>query len=74
MEFLYGCEPDNDDTDDDGILDGEEVIPGVDGFITNPTDDDTDGDFLPVEGFIEKPVNPQQLLNKIKQLLQKINK
>ncbi len=29
----------------------------------------TDGDFLPVEGFIEKPVQPQQLLENIKQLL-----
>ncbi len=41
------------------------------GFRFSP---ETDGDFLPVEGFIEKPVNPQQLLSKIKQLLQKTNK
>ncbi len=40
------------------------------GFSFSP---ETDGDFLPVEGFIEKPVNPQQLLNNIKQLLSKAN-
>jgi CheY-like chemotaxis protein len=28
-----------------------------------------DGDFLPVEGFIEKPVQPQQLLDNIDKLL-----
>ncbi|MHA1836340.1 MAG: hypothetical protein ACTSVH_00125 [Candidatus Heimdallarchaeota archaeon] len=58
MEFLYGCEPDNDDTDGDGILDGEEVIPGVDGFITNPTDEDTDGDFLPDLWEVEEGFDP----------------
>ncbi|HUT52559.1 MAG TPA: hypothetical protein VM658_04155, partial [bacterium] len=36
---------DNADTDDDndGILDTEEVIPGTDGYITDPKDPDTDG-------------------------------
>jgi CheY-like chemotaxis protein len=29
----------------------------------------SDGDFLPIEGFIEKPVQPQQLLDIISQLL-----
>ena len=32
------------DTDDDGIADAEEVIAGVDGFVTNPNAYDTDGD------------------------------
>ena len=32
------------DTDGDGILDGEEVVTGVDGYITNPLLPDTDGD------------------------------
>lgn len=34
----------NNDSDGDGILDGEEVIAGVDTFVTNPNDTDTDGD------------------------------
>lgn len=36
--------PNNPDSDNDGILDGEEVIPGIDGFITNPALADSDGD------------------------------
>lgn len=32
------------DTDDDGIRDGEEVVVGADGFVTNPLLKDTDGD------------------------------
>ena len=38
--------PNDPDSDDDGILDGEEVSSSTDGFITNPNDDDTDGDGL----------------------------
>jgi CheY-like chemotaxis protein len=38
------------------------------GFKFSP---ESDGDFLPVDGFIEKPVQPQELLDKIKQLLSK---
>ena len=34
----------NSDTDGDGILDGEEVVLGDDGFVTNPLLADTDGD------------------------------
>jgi len=34
----------NPDSDADGITDGEEVIAGVDTYITNPNDPDTDGD------------------------------
>lgn len=37
------------------------------GFRFSP---DSDGDFLPVDGFIEKPVQPQELLDNVKQLLQ----
>ena len=36
------------------------------GFTFSP---ESDGDFLPVDGFIEKPVQPQPLLDNIKQLL-----
>ena len=43
-EFQRGTDPNNGDTDGDTILDGEEVIPGADGFITNPLLADTDGD------------------------------
>jgi hypothetical protein len=32
------------DSDDDTILDGEELRPGADGFVTNPLSVDTDGD------------------------------
>jgi hypothetical protein len=46
-EYLYGTNMHNPDTDGDGILDGEEVIAGADGFITNPLLKDTDGDGIP---------------------------
>ncbi|MGA1866060.1 MAG: transglutaminase domain-containing protein [Thermoplasmatota archaeon] len=41
------------DTDDDSIWDGEELLPGEDGFISDPTLNDTDGDGLkdPTEVF-----------------------
>jgi len=39
-------DPKDSDTDGDGILDGEEVDPGVDGWSTNPVLADTDGDDL----------------------------
>lgn len=31
----------------------------------------TDGDFLPVDDFVEKPIRPQVLLEKVKKLLEK---
>jgi hypothetical protein len=40
----YGTEIQVADTDDDGIEDGEEVVAGADGYITNPLLADTDGD------------------------------
>lgn len=49
-EFLAGTDPQNDDSDDDGILDGSETNTGI--FVsatdtgTNPLSDDTDGDGL----------------------------
>jgi hypothetical protein len=30
-----------------------------------------DGDFLPVDDFVEKPIRPQVLLEKVKKLIQK---
>ena len=43
-EFNQGTDINNSDTDNDGIADGEELIAGSDGFITNPLLPDTDGD------------------------------
>ena len=31
----------------------------------------TDGEFLPVDDFVEKPIRPQVLLEKVKKLLNK---
>ncbi|YCM42755.1 LamG-like jellyroll fold domain-containing protein [Verrucomicrobiaceae bacterium 227] len=45
-EFALGTDPSDADSDDDGILDGEEVIAGLDGFITDPLNGDSDGDGL----------------------------
>ena len=43
-EFGLGTDLTNSDTDGDGIADGEEVVPGSDGFVTSPLLADTDGD------------------------------
>lgn len=43
-EFNLGTGVNNADTDGDGIADGEEVMAGNDGFITNPLLGDSDGD------------------------------
>ncbi len=43
---LHGTDIHDPDSDDDGLLDGEEVQVGDDGFITNPLNADTDGDQL----------------------------
>ena len=43
-EFNVGTDLNVADTDGDGINDGEEVVAGDDGFITNPLVADTDGD------------------------------
>ncbi len=43
-DFIFSGPAGSLDTDDDGITDGEEVIPGVDGYITDPNDPDTDSD------------------------------
>lgn len=45
-ESLIGTDPNDVDTDDDGLEDYEEVYPGDDGYITNATNPDTDGDGL----------------------------
>ncbi len=42
----FGTDPNDPDSDGDGIEDGEETVPGDDGFVTNPLLVDTDGDGL----------------------------
>ncbi|MES9901646.1 MAG: Ig-like domain-containing protein, partial [Sedimenticola sp.] len=46
-EYNLGTDPQNKDTDRDGISDGEETIAGKDGYISDPLLTDTDGDGLP---------------------------
>ena len=46
VEATIGTDPANPDTDGDGILDGEETVPGTDGYVTDPLDADTDDDGL----------------------------
>lgn len=43
-EFQIGTDLRNPDTDGDGITDGEETVPGRDGYVTDPLRFDTDGD------------------------------
>ena len=43
-EVEIGTDPRDPDSDDDGLFDGEEIIPGRDGWVTNPLDADTDDD------------------------------
>lgn len=43
-EKILGTNPYVSDSDGDSIIDGEEVIPGLDQYVTNPIDPDTDGD------------------------------
>ena len=43
-EGLSGTNLRDSDSDDDGLLDGEELRAGADGFVTNPLSADSDGD------------------------------
>ncbi|MEM7244541.1 MAG: hypothetical protein AAF533_04320 [Acidobacteriota bacterium] len=43
-ELMLGTDPFDLDTDDDGINDFEETVPGMDGAVTDPLDRDTDDD------------------------------
>jgi hypothetical protein len=45
-EARNGTNPRNKDTDDDAVIDGEEVKLGLNGYITDPLDVDTDDDGL----------------------------
>ncbi|NHJ49776.1 MAG: hypothetical protein FK733_18435 [Asgard group archaeon] len=44
--YVYLTDPNNPDSDGDGITDDEEVIEGSDGFVTDPNNFDTDSDGL----------------------------
>ena len=46
QEFQLGTNLRVADSDGDGLNDGEEVVAGTDGFVTNPLNADTDGDGL----------------------------
>lgn len=46
-ELEIGTDPQSPDSDGDGLDDGEEVVLGADGFVTDPTDADTDDDGVP---------------------------
>lgn len=41
------------------------------GFIFHP---ETDEEYLPVDDFVEKPIKPKELLNKVEKLLKKVQK
>jgi len=45
-EYSYKSNPFDSDSDDDGLDDYEEVYPGIDGYVTNPTNPDSDADGL----------------------------
>jgi len=45
-ECSAGSDPRKEDSDGDGLADGEEFAPGRDGFVTKPTAVDSDGDGL----------------------------
>ena len=47
VDGIIPMDPSSNDTDEDGIRDKEETIPGEDGFITDPTCPDTDEDGIP---------------------------
>ncbi len=46
-EFNAGTDINKADTDGDGILDGEELVPGEDGYVSNPLLIDSDNDGIP---------------------------
>jgi hypothetical protein len=57
-EYGIPTDPCDDDTDDDGIIDGEEVVPGLDGFVTDPANRDTDGDGVDDGSELDAGSNP----------------
>jgi len=57
-EYTIGTAANDPDSDDDDILDGEEVILGTDGYITDPNDADTDDDGFSDGIEVEEETNP----------------
>jgi len=58
VDGIIPLNPASNDTDGDGIPDNEEIIPGKDGFITDPTCSDTDGDGIPDGWEVEHGLDP----------------
>jgi len=65
QEFELGLKLDQPDTDEDGLSDGEEMMAGMDGILTDPLDPDTDGDgendgadTNPIDPTNETPLEP----------------
>lgn len=54
LEFQYGTDPFNPDTDGDGLTDGEEVFT----YGTSPTKVDTDGDLIPDKYELDNGLDP----------------
>jgi hypothetical protein len=54
LEFQYGTDPFDPDTDNDGLTDGEEVFT----YGTNPTKQDTDGDLIPDKYELDYGLDP----------------
>ncbi len=82
LEFEKGTKPNEADTDRDGLSDGEEFVPGEDGFVTDPLDEDTDddgvtdkADGMPLDGGTseqgEKPGEPAVAVDRTEVVLTK---
>ncbi len=54
LENFYGTNPNNPDTDNDGLLDGEEILT----YNTNATNPDTDDDLIPDGWEVLNSLNP----------------
>ena len=57
-EFAAGTDPFSQDTDEDTIADGEEVVEGADGWVTSPVAADSDLDLVPDAIEIEVGTDP----------------
>lgn len=68
-EFEFATDPQNPDTDSDGLFDGEEITGGEDGFVTDPLNADTDDDGVfdgldgqPVDGGTNEEPKPEDII------------
>lgn len=63
VDDIIQMNPSSQDSDNDGILDQEEIIPGEDTFITDPTAPDTDFDGIPDGWEVEHGLDPTNELD-----------